>query len=133
MRVLALLLMFVLAAPATAQRGGERVLRTERVTAAFAGWERGDYLWAHFLNRGGGRISAMVGEDPIGQFLEANRGRPITITIATVRTTLPEAGPTTIRRVTGARNRAGTAQTWWRRLTPAQRRVAQLRFERAIP
>lgn len=132
MRVLALLLMFVLAAPATAQPR-ERVLRSERVTAAFAGWERGDYLWAHFLSRGGGRISAMVGQDPIGQFLEANRGRPVTVTIATVRTTLPEAGPTTIRRVTGARNAAGTAQAWWRRLTPAQRRVAQLRFERAIP
>jgi hypothetical protein len=50
-----------------------------------------------------------------------------------VRTTLPEAGPTTIRRVTGARNGAVTAQAWRRRLTPGQRRAAQLRFERAIP
>jgi hypothetical protein len=131
MRAIALLLMLVLAAPAAAQRG-ERVLRSERVTATFAAWERGDYLWASFLVRGGGRTTAMVEQDPIGPFLEANRGRPITVTIATVRATLPEAGPTTIRRVTGARNAAGTAQAWWRRLTPAQREAAQGRFERAI-
>jgi hypothetical protein len=131
MRVLALLLMFVLAAPATARRG-DHVLRTERVTAAFAGWERGDYLWALFLVRGGARIGAMVDQDPIGEFLEANRGRPVTVTIATVRRTLPDQGRTTVRLVTGARNRAGTAQAWWRRLTPARRRAAQRRFERAI-
>ncbi|HYI48348.1 MAG TPA: hypothetical protein VEX35_07790 [Allosphingosinicella sp.] len=128
MRVLALLLMFLAAAPAAAQPR-ERVERTETTTVAFAGWERGDYLWANFVGTRGARFSAMVERDPIGQFLQAHRGSPVTVTIQTVRTTLPEAGRTTIRRVTGARNRAGTAQAWWRRLSPAQRRAAQRRFE----
>lgn len=130
MRVLALLLMFVLAAPAAAQPR-ERVVRTVNTTVAFAGWERGDYLWANFVGGRGARLTAMVQQDPIGQFLEAHRGRPVTITIQTVRTTLPEAGRTTIQRVTGARNAAGTARAWWRRLSPAQRSAAQQRFERA--
>ncbi len=131
MRVLALLLMFVLAAPAAAAQPRERVVRTVTTTVAFAGWERGDYLWANFVGARGARFSAMVEQDPIGPFLEAHRGRPVTVTLQTVRTTLPEAGRTTIRRVTGARNAAGTALAWWRRLSPAQRRAAQRRFERA--
>jgi hypothetical protein len=122
----------LLAVALTAAAPPERVLRSETRTGIFVGWERGDYLWAR-VGRGAAAFSAMPGPDPIGPFLEANRGRPVTVTVATVDTSLPEAGRTQIRRITGVRNRAETAASWWRRLGPAQRRAATLRFEAALP
>lgn len=128
--VLAFLMLLALSAPAPAQQR-ERTTRTETVAVAFTGFERGDYLWANFIDRRRRQVTAMVTNDRLGAFLAAHRGLPITITVATVRTTLPEAGRTTVRRLTGARNAAGTAERWWGRLNPAQRRAAQARFERA--
>ena len=108
----------------------DQVLRSETVSGTFAGWEMGDYLWAHIQVPGRETISAQPGPSPIDLFLDANRGRPVTVEIATVRTNAPEAGgPTEIRRITAARNAAGSADAWWQSLSAADRAAAQHRFE----
>ena len=126
----ALLLLLILLAGAAAPP--DRILHTETLSGTFAGWERGDYLWARIAVLGRGTISAMPGPAPIGPFLEANRGRRVTVEIRTVLTTLAGAGETDIRRIIRARNNLGTANAWWQRLNPAQRRAAQRRYEGAI-
>ena len=132
MRRLALLLL-VLTAAAQPGRTPDRLLRSETVTGRLVGWEMGDYLWARIAVRGRETLGAQPGPDPIGPFLEAHRGRPLTIRIDTVSTYVPEAGGmTAIVRIGAARDGRVTAQLWWRRLTPAQRRAAQRRFEAAI-
>ena len=134
MRLLALfLLILALTAAAQPGRAPDRVLRTETVTGRLTGWEMGDYLWAQIAVRGREQIGAQPGREPIGPFLQAHRGRPLTITIQTVSTYIPEAGGVTeIQRITGARDGRVTAQAWWRGLSPTQRRVARRRFEAAI-
>lgn len=127
-RLLLLLLLLSLGAAAPP----DRILRIETLAGTFTGWERGDYLWARIAVPGRGTISAMPGPTPIGQFLEANRGRRVTLDITTVLTILPEAGETQIRRIVRARSDAGTANSWWRGLSTAQRRAAQSRYEGAI-
>jgi hypothetical protein len=127
-----LLGLLALAVPAASPAmQGERVLRTDIVTATFTGWERGDYVWAQ-LAIGGRRESAMPGDDPIGPFLEAHRARPLRIWIATVRTTLPEAGTVEIRRIVQVRYGNLTAERWWNRLSPRYRRAWLRRFHEAI-
>ena len=108
----------------------DRVLRRETVTGTFAGWEMGDYLWAHIQVPGRETISAQPGPSPIDLFLDANRGRPVTVEVATVRAEVPEAGgPTEIQRITAARNATTTAEAWWQGLSAADRAAAQHRFE----
>jgi len=132
MRLLALLLLLLTAA-AQPGRAPDRLLRSETVTGRLAGWEMGDYLWARIAVRGRGTLGARPGPDPVGPFLEAHRGRPLTIRIDTVSTFIPEAGGMTeIARIGAARDGRVTAQAWWRRLSPAQRRAARRRFERAV-
>ena len=132
MRLLALLLL-VLTASAQPGRGPDRVLRTETVAGSLAGWEFGDYLWARIDVRGRGQMGMQLGPDPIGLFLEAHRGRPLTLTIATVSTYIPEAGGMNeLQRIVGARAGKVTARLWWSRLTPARRRAARRRFEDAV-
>lgn len=127
MRIFALLFLILLGAAAP----GDRVVRTRVVPATMLGWERGDYLWAQ-LEVGGRRVSAMPAEGPIGPFLEVNRSRRVFVRIATVRTTLPEAGRTEIRRVTGAWRDGVTAEQWWNRLSPAYQRAVMRRYHEAI-
>ena len=109
----------------------DQVLRTETVSGTFTGWEMGDYLWAHIQVAGRHEpISAQPGPTPIDLFLDANRGRPVTVDVATVRTELPEAGGMTeIQRITAARNATTTAEAWWQGLSAADRAAAQRRFE----
>ena len=108
----------------------EQVLRRESVTGTFAGWEMGDYLWAHIQVPGRETISAQPGPSPIDLFLDANRGRTVTVEVATVRARLPEASsPIEIRRITAARNATTTAEAWWQGLSAADRAAAQRRFE----
>ena len=105
-------------------------LRTETVTGTFTGWEMGDYLWGKIQVAGRAPISAQPGPTPIDLFLDANRGRPVTVEIATVRTNVPEAGGLTeIQRITAARNATTTAEAWWEGLSAAERAAAQRRFE----
>lgn len=129
MRLLALLFLVLVGAAAPGQP--DQLLRRQTYDATFTGWERGDYVWARF-EVGRRRLTAMPGDDPIGPFLEANRGRRITVTITTVRTDLPEAGRTEIRRVVAARRGGVTADGWWSRLSPRYRRAWTRRFEEAI-
>lgn len=120
------------AAPAAnnSAAASEPVLRTETVSGTFAGWEMGDYLWGKIDVPGRETISAQPGETPIELFLDANRGRPVTVEIATVMANIPEnGGPTEIRRITAARNAAGTAEAWWQGLSEADRAAARRRFE----
>jgi len=109
----------------------DQVLRSETVSGTFTGWEMGDYLWAHIQVAGRHEpVSAQPGPTPIDLFLDANRGRPVTVDVATVRTEIPEAGGMTeIQRITGARNATTTAEAWWQSLSAADRATAQRRFE----
>jgi hypothetical protein len=109
----------------------DQVLRSETVSGTFTGWEMGDYLWAHIQVAGRGEpISAQPGPTPIDLFLDANRGRAVTVDVATVRTEIPEAGGMTeIQRITAARNATMTAEAWWQGLSAADRAAAQRRFE----
>lgn len=108
----------------------EPVLRRETVTGTFTGWEMGDYLWGTIQVPGREAISAQPGPTPIDLFLDANRGRQVTVEIATVRANIPEnGGPTEIERITAARNAAGTAEAWYQALSEADRAAAQHRFE----
>jgi hypothetical protein len=134
MRLIALLLLaFAMPALASAQRGPDQVLRTETVTGTLRAWEFGDYLWARIEIEGRPRIGMRIGEDPVGPFLEAHRGRPLTLIVQMASVYFPEAGGRDIiQRIVGARLGRLTARTWWRRLSPAQRRAARTRFERAI-
>jgi len=61
-----------------------------------------------------------------------NRTRRITVRIATVRTRLPEAGRTEIRRIVGAWRDGVTAEQWWNRLSPAYQRAVMRRYHEAI-
>jgi hypothetical protein len=120
------------AVPANASNSAaaEPVSRRETVTGTFAGWEMGDYLWAHVQVPGRETISAQPGPTPIDLFLDANRGRQVTVEIATVMANIPEnGGPTEIQRITAARNAAGTAESWYQGLSAADRTAAQHRFE----
>jgi hypothetical protein len=127
-----LLGLLALAVPAaTAAMQDERVLRTDVVTATFTGWERGDYLWAR-LQRDGRRENAMPDDETIGAFLEAHRARPLRLWIATVRTTLPEAGKTEVRRIVFARAGGLSAERWWNELSPRYRRAWLRRYHEAI-
>lgn len=119
------------AAPANnSSASAEPVLRSETVSGTFTGWEMGDYLWAHIAVPGRETISAQPGPTPVDLFLDANRGRPVTVEVATVMANIPEnGGPTEIQRITAARNAAGTAEAWWQGLSEADRAAAQRRFE----
>jgi len=108
----------------------DQVLRTETVTGTFAGWQMADYLWAQIQVPGRETINAQPGPPPIDLFLDANRGRPVTIEVATVRTEIPEAGGMVeIQRITAARNASTTADAWWQGLSAADRAAAQRRFD----
>lgn len=136
-RLLALCLL-ALAAPAVADaqpaNQPDQVLRTETLTGTLRNWEFGDYLWARVALAGSPeRVGLWIGEDPIGPFLEAHRGRPLTLTVRMASVYIPEAGGRDIiRRITAARLGRLTAQRWWQGLSRAQRRAARARFETAI-
>jgi hypothetical protein len=118
------------AAAANNSAAAEPVLRSETVSGTFTGWEMGDYLWAHIDVPGRETISAQPGPSPVDLFLDANRGRPVTVTISTVRANIPEnGGPMEVERITAASNAAGTAEAWWQGLSAADRAAAQHRFE----
>ena len=118
------------AAPVNNSAAAEPVLRRETVTGTFAGWEMGDYLWAHIQVPGREMISAQPGPTPIDLFLDANRGRQVTVEVSTVTANIPEnGGATEIQRITAARNAAGTAEAWYQGLSAADRAAAQHRFE----
>ena len=119
------------AAPANnAAAATEPVLRRETVSGTFSGWEMGDYLWAKIEVPGRETIRAQTGPTPVDLFLDANRGRPVTVEVATVMANIQEnGGPTEIQRITAARNAAGTAEAWWQGLSAADRAAAQHRFE----
>ena len=119
------------AAPASnGTAAAERELRRETVTATFTDWEMGDYLWGNFTAPGREPISAQMGPEPVALFLDANRGRQVTVEVATVMANIPEnGGATEIQRIMSARNAAGTAEQWWAGLSAADQAAARRRFE----
>jgi len=127
MRVFALFFLLLIGAA----EPGDQVLRNRVVEARMIGWERGDHVRAR-LEIGGRPVTALPGDGPIGPFLEVNRTRRVTVRIATVRATLPEAGRTEIRRITGAWRDGVTAERWWNRLSPAYQRAVMRRYHEAI-
>jgi hypothetical protein len=119
------------AAPANnSAAAAEPVLRTETVSGTFSGWEMGDYLWGRIDAPGRETLRAQPGPSPVDLFLDANRGRPVTVEIATVMANIPEnGGPMEIQRITAARDAAGSAEAWWQGLSEADRAAARRRFE----
>ena len=120
------------AAPDINSAAAEPVLRSETVSGTFSGWEMGDYLYAHIEVPGRQMISAQPASEPesIALFLDANRGRQVTVEVATVRANIPEnGGATEIQRITAARNAAGTAEAWWQGLSAADQAAARRRLE----
>lgn len=120
------------AAPANDSAAAEPVLRRETVTGIFAGWEMGDYLYAHVEVPGREMISAQPAPAPesIALFLDANRGRQVTVEVATVTANIPEnGGATEIQRITAARNASGTSEAWWQGLSAADQAAARRRLE----
>ena len=108
----------------------EPVLRSETVTGTFSGWEMGDYLWAKIEVPGRETIRAQTGPTPVDLFLDANRGRQVTVEVATVMANIAQAGGATeIQRITGARTVAGTADARWQGLSEADRAAARRRLE----
>ena len=108
----------------------DQVLRSETVSGTFTGWEMGDYLWARIQVAGREPVRAQPGPAPIDLFLDANRGRQVTVEISTARENVPEnGGPMEVQRITAARNAAGTAEAWWQGLSGADRAAAQHRLE----
>jgi hypothetical protein len=117
---------------ATASPAG--VLRTETVSGTFIGWDMGDYLWAKVAVPGSPPIDARIeAPEPTGLFLAANVGRPVTVEVQTVMMHVPEAGgEEEIRLISAARNAEGTAESWWRSLSAADRAEAERRFQGAL-
>ncbi len=110
----------------------EPVLRRETVTGTFSGWEMGDYLWAKIEVPGRETVRAQPAPEPeaIALFLDANRGRQVTVEVATVMANIPEnGGATEIQRITAARNAAGTAEAWWLGLSAADQAAARRHLE----
>ena len=118
------------AAPANNSAAAEPVLRRETVAGTFSGWEMGDYLWAKIEVPGRETVRAQPGPTPVDLFLDANRGRPVTVELSTVMANIPEnGGPMELQRITAARNAAGTAEAWWQGLSEADRAAARRRFD----
>lgn len=109
----------------------ETVLRSETVEAVFTGWEVSDYVWANLKVKGSQESGAWVGPSPLEHFLEAHRGKPITVRIDTVRVAIPEAGggEEEVRKIADASAGGTTAAQWWAGLSPEQKQAAEARME----
>ena len=121
---------------AAAPGGGEaeeKVLKTETVEAVFTGWEMGDYVWANLDVKGRETTGAWVGPTPLEHFLEAHKGKPLTVRIDTVKAQVPEAGgDMEVAKIADARHGTLTAAAWWNRLSPAERQAAERRMEEVL-
>jgi hypothetical protein len=104
-----------------------KVLRSETVEAVFAGWDRGDYVWAQLQVKGREPISAWSGPSPIDLFLDANTGKAMTVRLETIVADVPEAGgKMQLQRIADAQIGSLTAQDWWNSLDAKQRQDAQI-------
>jgi hypothetical protein len=112
---------------AARQAPGEQVLGSETVQGVFTGWDKGDYVWARIKVGGREEFGAWSGPSPIDLFLDAHLGKPLTLTIETVRTDVPEAGGMTeVKRIAAASRGTQTAEAWWDSLSPEQRQDARI-------
>lgn len=119
------------AAPPAAADG--EAPRSETVEAVFTGWEMGDYLWANVEVEGREASGAWVGPTPVEHFLEAHKGRPITVRIETASVHIPEAGGSEeIEKIVDARAGDLTAAQWWAGLSAAEKKAAEARLEEVL-
>jgi hypothetical protein len=99
----------------------------------FTGWEVGDYVWANLQVKDGAASGAWVGPPPLEHFLEAHKGRPITVRVETVRLHIPEAGgEQEVRRIAGAAIDDVSAAQWWTALPPSEKEAAERRMEEVL-
>ena len=121
---------------APAPNGGEakeKVLRSETVEAVFTGWEVGDYVWANLAVKGRESAGAWVGPSPLEHFLEAHKGKPITVRLDTVMADIPEAGgEMEVVKVAEARVGTLSAAAWWGGLSAEQRAAAERKMEAVL-
>ncbi|HEY0112724.1 MAG TPA: hypothetical protein VGB59_06180 [Allosphingosinicella sp.] len=124
------------AAPAANVSAGapkEKVLKSETVEAVFTGWEVGDYVWANLEVKGREAAGAWVGPAPLEHFLEAHKGKPITVRIDTVRLDVPEVGgEQDVPRIAEAKAGGLTAASWWQSLSPERRKAAERRMDEVL-
>ena len=124
------------AAPAPGAEGNaaaEKVLKSETVEAVFEGWEMGDYLWATLAVPGREAAGAFVGPTPIEHFLEAHKGKPITVRIDTVMMDIPEAGGAEeVQKIAEASAGGVSAAQWWAGLSAEERAAAERRMEEVL-
>ena len=122
------------AAPAAEKQeaAAGKVLKSETVEGSFVRWDQGDYVWAALKLKDDEEIGAWA-DAPVGYFLQAHKGRPLTLRIETVMEDIPEAGgEMEIQRVADARLGSLTAQSWWAGLSEAQKKAAEQALEAAI-
>ena len=110
-----------------------QVLRTETVPAVFTGWDRGDYVWARLSVAGREPIGVWSGPWPIDLFLDSHVGKPLIVTLQTIRADVPEAGgQMELQRISAARSGEITAEAWWQSLSAKERQDAQIRLAGAL-
>jgi hypothetical protein len=121
------------AANETSSAPQETVLKSETVEGVFTGWEVGDYVWANLKVKGREASGAWVGPTPLEHFLEAHKGKPVTVRIDTVRLHVPEAGgEQAVPKITQASAAGVTAADWWQALSEEQRLPAERRMEEVL-
>lgn len=112
---------------------GETLIGTESITAAFHGWDIGDYSWALLKARDGREISALIAGSPMAEFLTAHPDRPLMLTIRKIRMPIPESGGSMdIDRIVGASIDGASAEEWWAAMAPAARKSAGDAAEKAM-
>jgi len=122
------------AAPAAEKQeaAAGKVLKSETVEGSFVRWDQGDYVWAALKLKDREEIGAWA-DAPVGYFLQAHKGRPLTLRVETVMEDIPEAGgEMEIQRVADARLGSLTVQSWWAGLTDEQKKAAEQELEAAI-
>jgi hypothetical protein len=113
---------------------GEKVLGSETVEAVVTGWEMGDYLWATLRVEGSdAEEGAWVGSTPLEHFLEAHKGKRLTLRIDTVRMVIPSAGgEEEIKKIVEASVAGTSAQEWWTSLSAEKKQAAERRMEEVL-
>lgn len=117
------------AAAAPAAAAGE-------VQATFKNFVRGDHLYAEFDLPAGREAeeSAMLKDFEIAAFLNAHKGKPLFVVIATKNEFLdPPGEKMDVTSLVSARSATQTSQQWLQSLTPQQRQAALAEIESLPP
>lgn len=109
-----------------ASNAQDKVATSLNAEGVFKGWEAGDHLWAQFdLPGHEAEDSALVDSTKIAAFLNAHKGKKISVRLDTVNTYLDPPGERMdVTKVREARIGDENAAAWWEALSPEQQRAA---------